>query len=147
MKQVIHTYRSDSQFMTYITSWWKNSKKNLKLNYYNCIVPLGFFPWEIQVTVHRESQLRQSCTIQPTEHAGCFSVSITHQTLTWTTGSLRCKQVLMHASAQDNIRESKLKINSGREIPCCTRELNLNWQCAGPMLYQLSYIPIQNDPN
>ena len=31
-----------------------------------------------------------------TVHAGCFSVSIIHQTLTWTTGSLTCAQMLMH---------------------------------------------------
>ena len=28
-------------------------------------------------------------------HAGCFSVSIIHQTLTWTTGSLMCTQMQM----------------------------------------------------
>ena len=32
-------------------------------------------------------------------YAGCFSVSIIHQTLTWTTGSFTCPQMLMHAVA------------------------------------------------
>ena len=32
-----------------------------------------------------ESQLRQSYATQPTVRAGCFSVSIIHRTLTWTT--------------------------------------------------------------
>ena len=36
------------------------------------------------------SQMRQSRATQPTVHAGCFSVSIIHRTLTWTTGSLTC---------------------------------------------------------
>ena len=38
-----------------------------------------------------------SHTTQPPVHAGCFSVSIIHQTLTWTTGSLACIQIVMHA--------------------------------------------------
>ena len=41
----------------------------------------------------------------------------------------------------DNIRESALKVDSGRKIPCRTRELNLRRWRASPMLYQLSYIP------
>ena len=44
-----------------------------------------------------ESLLRQSCTTQPTVHAGCFSVFIIHRTLTWTKGSLTRAQMLMHA--------------------------------------------------
>ena len=44
----------------------------------------------------------------------------------------------------DTVRESALKVGSGRKIPCCTEELNLHWQHAGLMLYQLSYIPTQN---
>ena len=39
------------------------------------------------------------------------------------------------------VRESALKVDSGRKVPCCTGESNLCWQRAGPMLYQLSYIP------
>ena len=37
--------------------------------------------------------------------------------------------------------ESALKADSGRKIPCRTRESNLHWRCEGPLLYQLSYIP------
>ena len=40
----------------------------------------------------------------------------------------------------DTVRESSLKVDSGRKIPCCTGESNLRWQHAGPMLYQLSYV-------
>ena len=42
---------------------------------------------------------------QPTVHAGCFSVSIIHPTLTWTTGSLMCTQMLMHAVAHGSVRK------------------------------------------
>ena len=40
----------------------------------------------------------------------------------------------------DTARESALKVDSRRKIPCCTRESNLHWRRADPMLYQLSYI-------
>ena len=58
---------------------------------------MGFSPWEIWVAFPGESQLQQSCATQPTVHAECFSVSIIHRTLTWTTGSLTCAQMLMQA--------------------------------------------------
>ena len=51
---------------------------------------MGFFPWEDQVAFPEESH---AVTTQPTVHAGCFSVSIIHQTLTWTTGSLMFAQM------------------------------------------------------
>ena len=41
----------------------------------------------------------------------------------------------------DTVEKSALKVDSGRKVPCCTGESNLCWQRAGPMLYQLSYIP------
>ena len=56
---------------------------------YDCIVPLGILPWEIQ-----------SRTTQPTVHAECFI----HRTLTWTSGSLTCAQMLMHAIAHGGVR-------------------------------------------
>ena len=39
-----------------------------------------------------------------TVHGGCFSVSIIHRTLTWTTGYLPCAQTLMHAIAHRGAR-------------------------------------------
>ena len=45
-----------------------------------------------------------SGTIQPRVRAGCFIVSIIHQTLTWTTGSLTCAQVLAHVIAHVGVR-------------------------------------------
>ena len=67
--------------------------------FYKCIVPTGLLPWEIRVAFHEESQLRQSRATQPRVDAGCFSVSIIRRTLTWTTGSLMCPQMLTHAVA------------------------------------------------
>ena len=106
---------------------------------------MGFLPWEIRVASPGESQLQQSRATQPTVHARCFSVSIIHRTLTWTRRSLTCAQTLMHAIAhwgvRTHVRESALKVDSGRKIPCCTGESNLRQRRDGPMLYQLSYVP------
>ena len=108
------------------------------LIFYKCIVPLEFLPWEIRVVFPGESQLRQSRATQPMQYAGCYSVSKIHQTLTWTTGSLTCAQMLMHATAHKglwtHVRESALKVDSGRKIPCCTAESNLHQQHDGQML-------------
>ena len=41
----------------------------------------------------------------------------------------------------DTVRESALKVDSERKIPCGTEESNLRWQRSDPMLYQLNYIP------
>ena len=65
---------------------------------------MEFRPWEIRVAFPGESQLRQSRASQPNVHGGCFSVSIIHQTLTWTTGSLTCAQMLMYAIAHRGAR-------------------------------------------
>ena len=93
------------------------------------IARLCFLPWEILVALPEESQLRQSRTTQPMVHAGCFGVSIIHQTLTWTAGSLTCTQMLLRAIAHrgctDTERESALNVDSGRKKPCRMRELNL----------------------
>ena len=42
----------------------------------------------------------------------------------------------------DTVRESALKVDSGRKVPCHTGESNLPQQCASLTLYQLSYIPV-----
>ena len=41
----------------------------------------------------------------------------------------------------NTVRESALKVDSERKIPLGTGESNLLQRDAGPMLYQLSYIP------
>ena len=40
----------------------------------------------------------------------------------------------------DTVRESALRVDSGRKIPCRTGESNLRQRRAGPALYRLSYI-------
>ena len=113
--------------------------------FYNCIVPIGFLSCEIQVAFPGKSQLRQSRATQPKVHVGCFIVSIIHPTLTWTTGSYNvCTDVNACDCTQgctDTVRESALKVDSGRIIPRRTVESNLRRWRACPMLYQLSYIP------
>ena len=73
------------------------------LFFYNFIVLMGFLPREIHTAFPGESQLWQGHATQPTVHAGCFSVSISHQTLTWTTGSLPCTQMLRHVTAHGDV--------------------------------------------
>ena len=76
---------------------------------------MGFLPWKIRLAFPGESQLGQSRTTQSTVHAGCFSVSIIHQTLTLTTGFLTCAQTLMpavaHGGARTHVGESALKVD------------------------------------
>ena len=45
----------------------------------------------------------------------------------------------------DTVRESALKVDFGRKIPCRTRESNLRQRRAGSTLYRLSYIPTRSD--
>ena len=106
------------------TDIWDRNKKwstyfFLTLLFYNCIVPMGFLPWEIRVAFPGKSQLRQSRATQPTVHAGSSGVSIIHRTLTWTTGSLTCAHMLMraiaHGGVRTHVRESALKVDSGRK--------------------------------
>ena len=70
--------------------------------------------------------------------AGYVSIATIHRTLTWTTGSLSCTQMLMHAIAYggctDTERESALKADTGKKIPCRTGESNLRQRRDDPML-------------
>ena len=115
------------------------------ITFYNCIVPMGFHRWEIRGALPGENQQRQSRAAPPTVHAGYFSSSRIHRTLTLkTTWSLTCTQIAVNAcdctrGCTDTLRESALKGGSGRNIPCRTGESNLRQRRDGPMLYQLSY--------
>ena len=90
---------------------------------------MGFLPWEIRVAFPWESQLPQSCATQPTVHAGCFRVSIIHQTLTWTTGSLMCAQMLMRAIAPGGCTDSRKRVSTeswlGEKNPLPQRGIEL----------------------
>ena len=52
-----------------------------------------------------------SHTTQPTVHAGCYSVSIIHRTLTWTKGPLMCAQILMNAIAHAGVWTRKMSLH------------------------------------
>ena len=67
---------------------------HLLLHFITVLSQLG-----IRVAFTGESQLLWSCATQPMVPAGCFSVSIIHWTLTGTTGSLTCTQMLTHVIA------------------------------------------------
>ena len=73
MKLMVNEVYSDVH--SYHEGKWVAVEKELN----NCVIPLGFLVWEIQVTFP---------ATQPTMHPGCFGVSITLRTLTGTTGSL-----------------------------------------------------------
>ena len=76
--------------------------------------------------------------------AGYVHVAIIHRTLTRTKGSITSTQMSMYATAHGGVRtlkESWLKVDSGKKIPCRSGELNLRQRHDGPMLHQLSCIP------
>ena len=92
----------------------------------NCIVPMKFLAWEIRVAISEESQLRQSPATQPTVHAGCFSVFYNPPN-----SDMECRIFNVHTDVNvcdcirgctDTVRESALKVDSGRKILRCTGE-------------------------
>ena len=95
---------------TFIFKMYSFKKKFKKKTFYNCIVLIRFLPWEMRVAFSGESQLQQSHATHPTVHAGCFSVSKIHQTLTWTTGSLTCAQTLMNAIAHEGCTDTHKRV-------------------------------------
>ena len=48
---------------------------------------------------------------------------------------------IAHGGVWTHVRESALKVGSGKKIPCRTGESNLRQRRAGPTLYQLNCIP------
>ena len=74
-------------------------------------------------------------------YGGCFSVCVIHRTLTCTIGPLTSAQMLKHAYGV--VRESALKVDSVKQIPCRAGESNLRPRgLSVPTLYQLGCIPI-----
>ena len=58
--------------------------QSLTFTFEKCMVQMGFLPWENRLAFLGDSKLQQSRATHPKMHAGCFSVSIIHRTLTWT---------------------------------------------------------------
>ena len=110
---------------------------------FNSIVPLGFLPLKIEWLSPGEASCNR-VALSPPSYAECFSVSIIHRTLTLTTKSFTCVQMLMHAIAHGSVgtprEKSALKADSGRKIHFRTWEWNLRQQRASLTLYQLSHI-------
>ena len=71
---------------------------------------MRFLQLEIRVAFPGENQPRQSRATQPTVHAWCFSVSIIHQTLTWTTWSLMLMHAIAYGGVPTYVRVSALKV-------------------------------------
>ena len=91
--------------------------------------PTGISPMGNSGCFPGERQLRQSHATQLTVHTGCFNVSIIHRTLTWTTGSLTCAQMLMHVVAHVGVygHHKRLSTESWllEENPLPHREIEL----------------------
>ena len=122
--------------------------KNFFLFFYYCIVLLEFLPWEIRVAFPGESQLRQSRATQPTVHAGSVFPNPPNSGMDYRISNVRTDVNACDCTpgCTDIVRESALKVDSGRKIPCRTWDWNLPQQRAGPTLYQLSYIPTSPTP-
>ena len=112
--------------------------------FYNCIVPMGFLQKEIQVAFPRESQLRQpryptygACWVfqrfynPPNSDKDYRIFNMRTDVNAWD-----CTRGCM-----DTVRESVQKADLGRKIPSRCGKLNLRQRHAGPLFYQLSYIP------
>ena len=69
----------------------------------NCPIGIYLPPGKIRLLFPGKASCDSRAT-QPTVHAGRLSVSIIHRTLTWTTGSLTCSQMLVHAIAHESVR-------------------------------------------
>ena len=116
--------------------------KNFFLFFYYCIVLLEFLPWEIRVAFPGESQLRQSRATQPTVHAGSVFPNPPNSGMDYRISNVRTDVNACDCTpgCTDIVRESALKVDSERKIPCRAGESNLRRRRAGPMLHQLNYI-------
>ena len=104
---------------------------------------MGFLPWESQVAFPGG---KQAATVT-LPYGACWVFYCFHNppnsdmdyeifNVRIDVNACDCTQGCM-----DTVREPALKVDSGRKIPCRTRESNLHRQHASLMLYQLSYIP------
>ena len=97
---------------------------------------MGFLSWEIRSPpLPGESQLRQSRATQPTVHTGCLIIhnplnsDMDYGIFNVRTDVNACDCTL---GCTDTLRDSALKVDSWRKIPCRTGESNLRRQRALP---------------
>ena len=105
---------------------------------------MGFFPWEIRVAFPGESQLRQGRATQPYGCVLCVLVfNLPNSDMDNRIFNVRTvvKACDCARRCTDTVRESALKVDSGRKTSCRIGDSNLRRRRAGPMLYQLSYNP------
>ena len=114
----------------------------LLFTFYNCIVSVGFLPWEIRDAFRSKGKASCDRIALPNRRCmlECFCVSITHYRIFNVCTDVNVWDCTRGCT--DTVKESALKVDSGRKIPCPTGESNLRHQRAGPTLYQLSYIRI-----
>ena len=111
---------------------------------YNCFVSMGFLPWEIWGAFRGESHLQSHYSI----YGVCWVFWCCHNPPNFDK-DYRIFNVRPDVNAcdctlecTDTERESALEVDSGRKIPCHTRQSSLSHWRAGLTLYQLSYVPI-----
>ena len=73
-------------------------------SFFQLYCPIGISPIGNSDCFPMSNQPCHSQATQSREHAGCFSGSIIHRTLTRTTGSLTCLLMLMRAIAHGGVR-------------------------------------------
>ena len=97
---------------------------------------MGFLPWEIRVSVPGKTSCNRVallCFRNPLNSDMDYMILNVHTDVSACDCTRGCTET---------VRESALKVDPGRKILFCTGESDLNRRRAGPMLHQLSYIPI-----
>ena len=93
-----------NRFLSLFTGDYEGlSSSQRTMQFFVVAVFVLFFVFFFFTTVLSHLDFSISRATKPTVHAGSFSVSIIHQTLTWTTGSLTCVYILMHAVAHEGV--------------------------------------------
>ena len=115
--------------------------------WYNCIVPMGFFPWEIELPSPGKPAATES---RYPSYGACWAFWCLHNPpnsdMDYGIFNVRTDVNACDCAwgCTDTLRESALKADSGRKIPCHTGKTNQHRGRAGPMLYQLNYIPTKS---
>ena len=103
--------------------------------------PIGIPPTENSAAFPEESQLRQSRATQ--NYGACWVFLVFFIIHRMDCGIFIVRRDVNACDCTrectDTVRESALKVDSERKIPCRNGESNLPRRRASPMLYQLSY--------
>ena len=84
-------------------------------------------------------------------YAGYLCVAIIHQNLTWTTGSLMCAKMLMHAIAHGGVRTLRESLHWKLTLGRKSLATPGNWTCISSVMVRYSnrpsYIPSHHEDN